>query len=312
MTMIEPERVMGTRCNTMVDGHPMSYPCTRAQGHTEWGEPHYAVEIGRSVRAWQAWHATQEGKAVEPPEHPVTAEAQPTDPVAALGAVHAGASQPQSSGALFDEQAIAARRQDKGYSDCSDACLLQGHTEEEGCVLFEALQQARREAVQQEPTKQRAGDQVIPDGDEAEPDIQSLVILDVQQRRQVGIERYGQGLRPFNGRDTLLDAYEESVDLTTYLRSLLEMQRADRERMRQEVSREVHEALGPALGGSLAGVIEIVAERVTTRVIDAFAFPGKPPEEVVHALAVITTPTRMAPEKRIEAGEVVKAWLQGH
>lgn len=308
MSLSQPERVMTARCGAMVEGNPMSYPCTRAQGHDAWGEPHYAVENSRSVRAWQAWHAQQEARAVEPPEHPLAAEASPQpplgDPVEALGSLHAGARQP-AGGGLIDEAAVRARRQDKGYSDCSDACLLMGHTMEEGCVM---VPPSRVEPVP-EPTKQRAGDQVIPTGDESEPDVQSLLIADVLARRQVGVERYGQGLRTFNGRDTLLDAFEEALDLTTYLRSLLEMQRVSRDRMREVVRAEVVAVLGPLFGQTAQMAADNLAEAVTTRVIDAFAFPGKAPDEVVHALGVATTPTRMAVEKRIEAAEVVKSWL---
>lgn len=51
-----------------------------------------------------------------------------------------------------------------------------------------------------------------------EPDVQSQVIADIEARRQVGIERYGTALQPFNGRDSLRDAYEEALDLVMYLR----------------------------------------------------------------------------------------------
>ena len=53
------------------------------------------------------------------------------------------------------------------------------------------------------------------------PDVQSLVIADIERRRNVGIERYGQALMPNNGRNAILDAYEETLDLCCYLRQLL-------------------------------------------------------------------------------------------
>ena len=53
------------------------------------------------------------------------------------------------------------------------------------------------------------------------PDVQSLVIADINARRNVGIERYGQALMPNNGRNAILDAYEETLDLCCYLRQLL-------------------------------------------------------------------------------------------
>jgi hypothetical protein len=54
------------------------------------------------------------------------------------------------------------------------------------------------------------------------PCIQDLVLTDILQRKQVGIERYGQALHAHNGRDMLQDAYEEALDLVMYLRGLIE------------------------------------------------------------------------------------------
>lgn len=51
-----------------------------------------------------------------------------------------------------------------------------------------------------------------------EGDIWQLVIDDMKERRQVGIDRYGTPLQPFNGRDALVDAYQESLDRIVYLR----------------------------------------------------------------------------------------------
>jgi hypothetical protein len=43
------------------------------------------------------------------------------------------------------------------------------------------------------------------------------VAKDLNARLRIGIERYGQPLRPFNGRKPLRDAYEEALDLCVYL-----------------------------------------------------------------------------------------------
>lgn len=67
----------------------------------------------------------------------------------------------------------------------------------------------------------RVGDsQPMPTVNDA-PDIQSLVIADITRRRVVGIERYGTALQPNNGRNALLDAYEEVLDLACYLKQRL-------------------------------------------------------------------------------------------
>lgn len=52
-------------------------------------------------------------------------------------------------------------------------------------------------------------------------DIPSLVIQDIEARAKIGEERYGERLKPFNGRSAIIDAYQESIDLVKYLRQLI-------------------------------------------------------------------------------------------
>jgi len=80
-----------------------------------------------------------------------------------------------------------------------------------------------------EPTRTRPGDQVLPDGDETLSSDQEFLIEAVQRRRELGVERYGQEHRPFNGRDTLQDLFEEQLDFMVYLTSLKRMSEASRE-----------------------------------------------------------------------------------
>lgn len=47
-------------------------------------------------------------------------------------------------------------------------------------------------------------------------DIANAVISDLEKRKVLGMERYGSVLRPFNGRDCKLDAYQECLDLLNY------------------------------------------------------------------------------------------------
>ena len=53
------------------------------------------------------------------------------------------------------------------------------------------------------------------------PAVWHLVIDDMWERDQTGRERYGVPLQPNNGRDALLDAYEEALDLCAYLRQAI-------------------------------------------------------------------------------------------
>lgn len=55
----------------------------------------------------------------------------------------------------------------------------------------------------------------------AQPAVQDLVIADIEARKQVGIEKYGTVLQAFNGRCSTMDAYQESIDMTIYLRQRL-------------------------------------------------------------------------------------------
>lgn len=54
------------------------------------------------------------------------------------------------------------------------------------------------------------------------PSIQSLVRADLEQREQLGIERYGVPLQAHNGRTAIVDAYQEAMDLVVYLRQVIE------------------------------------------------------------------------------------------
>lgn len=49
-----------------------------------------------------------------------------------------------------------------------------------------------------------------------------LVIADMHERKQVGKERYGTILQAHNGRDALVDAYQEVLDTAVYLRQAIE------------------------------------------------------------------------------------------
>lgn len=53
------------------------------------------------------------------------------------------------------------------------------------------------------------------------PAIWSLVIKDMVDRDLVGKERYGHRLQGGNGRDALVDAYQEALDLACYLRQVI-------------------------------------------------------------------------------------------
>jgi hypothetical protein len=64
--------------------------------------------------------------------------------------------------------------------------------------------------------RQRPGDQPLPT--EGQEDVQAAVIREIEDRRALGISRYGRPLQTFNGRNAFQDAREEALDLVMYLK----------------------------------------------------------------------------------------------
>lgn len=52
--------------------------------------------------------------------------------------------------------------------------------------------------------------------------VYELVIADLRERAIFGLQKYKTYLQAHNGRDALIDAYQEAIDLTNYLRQLIE------------------------------------------------------------------------------------------
>lgn len=53
------------------------------------------------------------------------------------------------------------------------------------------------------------------------PFIADLVVKDMQERSAIGAKRYGVKLQPHNGRDALIDLYQELLDGANYIRQLI-------------------------------------------------------------------------------------------
>lgn len=65
-------------------------------------------------------------------------------------------------------------------------------------------------------------EQPLPTTNPQSKDVCELVKADLEARIQKGAKQYGQRLHTFNGRDSLLDAYQEILDLAVYLRQAIE------------------------------------------------------------------------------------------
>lgn len=64
------------------------------------------------------------------------------------------------------------------------------------------------------PTKTRPGDQPLPNG--GQQCVQDALIAKIEERKQLGVQRYGSVLMTHNGRDAGQDMVEEAVDLAVY------------------------------------------------------------------------------------------------
>lgn len=51
--------------------------------------------------------------------------------------------------------------------------------------------------------------------------VADFVLKDIQDRIDIGYKKYGTKLETNNGRDALMDAYQESLDLVMYLRQAI-------------------------------------------------------------------------------------------
>ena len=60
------------------------------------------------------------------------------------------------------------------------------------------------------------------------PSIHDLVIRDMEDRKTMGLKKYGTILQAHNGRNPLIDAYQEALDLAVYLRQEIEERNHDR------------------------------------------------------------------------------------
>ena len=207
------------------------------------GDPEAGTEVGRQTRSGTVKEQVREGFEAPPHAAPLVSGPFPgapqfdipqptTDPLTGQPLGECGAPDPEAPGEWC--------RRTKGHS--GDHVTV--------------------------PTKQRPGDQVLPTRNDY-PDIQSGVIADLEARREVGIGRYGTALQPFNGRDTLVDAYEEAMDLTVYLKSLVVMKEALRPQLVEAVVRSLvqNSALpdwmqAPALGRDMTPLAEIAVDAI--------------------------------------------------
>lgn len=93
------------------------------------------------------------------------------------------------------------------------------------------------ELHQKKSLNQHEPDPVKHDG----PAMWDLVIADMQERDTQGAKKYGTRLQANNGRDPLVDAYQEALDLVVYLRQAIYERSLHETRVDQQDGRGVSE-----------------------------------------------------------------------
>lgn len=186
-------------CGLYIGKGAVSYPCQiEGRGHDG---PCMAPELARTVREREHWEAEQRHQASGLAEFqgpPETTAHRYTD----------NATEPPLTQEQREERAASA-----------SARVFRGGT------VGEALDKAdvpiitdpTAPAAPGRPTRaDREHDQPLPVPND-EVSIQDRLIEMIEQRKAIGLERYGTLLQPHNGRDALRDAFEEALDLTLYL-----------------------------------------------------------------------------------------------
>lgn len=98
----------------------------------------------------------------------------------------------------------------------------------------------------------RPGDQPLPT--EGQENVQDALIEHIQQRKALGIQRYGRALQTFNGRNAPQDLLDELLDGATYAMQIQMEMQAFKVRISVALSRHAtDEATGLCLSCSVPG-----------------------------------------------------------
>ncbi|QBZ71930.1 hypothetical protein SEA_KRADAL_31 [Streptomyces phage Kradal] len=90
--------------------------------------------------------------------------------------------------------------------------------------------------------------------------VQEVMIRAIEERREYGKKKYGRVLETDNGRDALKDAWEEALDLFTYL-TQARLERGDRiEGMERMAGSPEPAALDEVRGGGTRGLADLIPE----------------------------------------------------
>lgn len=94
------------------------------------------------------------------------------------------------------------------------------------------------------------------------------VIKDLRQREQVGLKKYGEKLRTFNGRNATQDAYEEALDLSNYLKQKLLEEESKKEKIISVFEKaKASSAYVFSIGGMDEELFNIILEEIKNDII---------------------------------------------
>jgi hypothetical protein len=126
--------------------------------------------------------------------------------------------------------------------------------------------------------RQRPGDQPLPT--EGQENVQDALIRHIEQRKALGIERYGRPLQTFNGRKAIKDLLEELLDGAAYAMQA-EMEDAATQARIREVLNRVH-ATDASTGACIT--CKVVPPCETRRVLLGIKGPAHEQEMVVTTI----------------------------
>jgi hypothetical protein len=189
-------------CGAYIGAGVVSYPCTLEPGHAG---PCYAVENAKSVREREAWEETERNR------------------TSGLAEFQGPA---QTTAQRYTENASPTPESPEHRQERLEA-KLRHPTTPPGEMARVDVSRAKEALRSEEPggplseARTRPEDQPLPTIHPGAPFIQDLVIADIEERKQIGIRRYGTPLQAHNERDALLDAYQEALGLCMYLKQAL-------------------------------------------------------------------------------------------
>jgi hypothetical protein len=89
------------------------------------------------------------------------------------------------------------------------------------CMRATCYKRADEDDVKMAPPRKSLNDAEPMPKKNDHPGVWTLVMADMAQRDIEGMKKYNTRLQGFNGRDALVDAYQEALDLAVYLRQAI-------------------------------------------------------------------------------------------